>query len=120
MGVINHTDEATGNDQITASEMKQHFGKYLDAAQRAPVTIKKNGRPTAVLVSFEDYQKNIAVDNVDLNYWTAEFDRLSEQQLTTAAKANNSSANAAHDALFGADTAQLAAAHQTGFAKRGF
>lgn len=111
MSVNNPINDA----EISASEMKQHFGKYLDAAQRAPVTIKKNGRPTAVLVSFEDYQKNVAIDSVDLNYWTAEFDRLSTQHLT-----NNKTADAAHAALFEADTDTLAAAHTQGFNKRGF
>lgn len=118
----NHISEANSasmptnmDGTITASEMKQHFGKYLDAAQRAPVTIKKNGRPTAVLVSFEDYQKNIAVDNVDLDYWSNEFERLqTEHLLPTGSSAG------AHDALFNASPAALGAAHQAGFTKRGY
>ena len=41
---------------ITANEAKTKFGNMLLDAQRAPVQIKKNVKPVAVVVSVDDYQ----------------------------------------------------------------
>ena len=43
-------------ETLTANEAKTHFGEMLLKAQRAPVQIKKNGKPVAVLVSFDEYE----------------------------------------------------------------
>lgn len=42
---------------IPAKEAKNRFGVLLEEAQRAPVTIQKNGRPVAVVLSMRDYQR---------------------------------------------------------------
>lgn len=47
-------------DTIPAADAKTNFGALLDKAQREPVTISKNGRAVAVLMSataFEDHQR---------------------------------------------------------------
>ncbi|WP_424522213.1 type II toxin-antitoxin system Phd/YefM family antitoxin, partial [Rubrivirga sp.] len=36
---------------LAATEAKNHFGRLLDRAQREPVTIEKQGRPVAVMLS---------------------------------------------------------------------
>lgn len=41
---------------VSASEAKSHFGVLVEKAQKGPVTIEKQGRPVAVVISFEDYQ----------------------------------------------------------------
>jgi antitoxin Phd len=41
---------------VTATEIKNSFGKYLDVSQREPVLIEKSGRSVAVLLSREDYE----------------------------------------------------------------
>ena len=41
---------------LTANEAKTHFGEMLLNAQREPVQINKNGKPVAVLVSFDEYE----------------------------------------------------------------
>lgn len=41
---------------VSAKEAKNRFGQLIDDAQRGPVTIKKNGRPFAVVQSYEDFQ----------------------------------------------------------------
>jgi antitoxin Phd len=43
--------------KVSSLDAKNRFGQLLDAAQRAPVTVTKNGRPTAVLMSIEDYER---------------------------------------------------------------
>ena len=35
---------------MSAKDAKNHFGELLMEAQRAPVTIEKNGKPVAVLL----------------------------------------------------------------------
>ena len=42
---------------ISAMDAKNRFGQLLDAAQRAPVTVTRNGRPAAVVLSIEDYER---------------------------------------------------------------
>ncbi len=41
---------------ISASEAKTRFGELLDNAQREPVTVSKQGRPVAVMMSIHDYE----------------------------------------------------------------
>lgn len=43
--------------KLSASEAKLHFGALLDKAQREPVTIERQGRPVAVLVSFDTFME---------------------------------------------------------------
>jgi prevent-host-death family protein len=40
---------------MTAKDAKNHFGELVMEAQKAPVTIEKNGKPVAVLYSYEDH-----------------------------------------------------------------
>jgi prevent-host-death family protein len=47
-------------DTMTAAAAKTNFGVLLDKAQREPITISKNGRPVAVIMSvtaFEEQQR---------------------------------------------------------------
>ena len=41
----------------TAKEAKNRFGQLLDAAQRSPVSVTKNGRPVTVMLSTELYDQ---------------------------------------------------------------
>ena len=42
---------------MTALEAKTRFGQLIDAAQRRPVTVTKNGRAAVVVMSVEDYEQ---------------------------------------------------------------
>jgi prevent-host-death family protein len=42
---------------FTALEAKNRLGQVIDAAQREPVTITKQGRPSVVILSAEEYQR---------------------------------------------------------------
>lgn len=44
-------------DTLSANEAKTQFGDLLLKAQRAPVQINKNGKPVAVVLSFEEYER---------------------------------------------------------------
>jgi antitoxin Phd len=41
---------------VSATEIKNRFGQYLARVAAEPVAVEKNGRPTAVLLSFEEYE----------------------------------------------------------------
>ncbi len=53
---------------IAATEAKYGFGRLLDAAQREPVTIEKNGRAVAVMLCMEEYERLEAVEDA---WWAA-------------------------------------------------
>ena len=42
---------------VTALEAKTRFGEVLEAAQRQPVSITRNGRPSVVMISAESYAR---------------------------------------------------------------
>ena len=41
---------------MSAKDAKNHFGELLLEAQKGPVTIERNGRPTAVVLSAEEHE----------------------------------------------------------------
>ena len=57
---------------VSASEAKQRFAAVLDAAQREPVTIRRQNREVAVVVSSQDYRR-LKSANI------AEFQRFCER-----------------------------------------
>jgi prevent-host-death family protein len=42
---------------VPATEAKNRFGEVLEAAQRQPVSITRNGRPSVVMISAESYAR---------------------------------------------------------------
>lgn len=42
---------------ITSLEAGSAFGKVIEAARHEPVAVSENGKPTAVVLSFDDYQR---------------------------------------------------------------
>lgn len=61
---------------FAASEAKNQFGRLLDTAQREPVTIEKKGRPVAVVLSLEEYERLEALDDA---WWAARADEAAEE-----------------------------------------
>ena len=41
---------------VTATEIKNRLGRYLARVAVEPMAVEKNGRPVAVLLSFEEYE----------------------------------------------------------------
>jgi len=62
--------------KTSATEFKQHFGKYLDAARSRRVIIERQGRPAAVLISFEEYEILDPAASQVIDVLTGEFDSL--------------------------------------------
>ena len=64
---------------FTAKEAKNRFGQLLDAAQREPVTITKNGRAVAMMLSASDDSMIAAVESfLEERYWG---ERVAEAEL---------------------------------------
>ena len=61
---------------VGAKEAKDGFGRLLDLAQREPVTIEKKGRPVAVVLSLEEYQRLEALDDA---WWAARAEKAGEE-----------------------------------------
>mgnify|MGYP001563535104 CR=1 FL=1 len=52
--------------KTTATEMKNHFGEYLEGALSEPVVIEKSGRSIVVMLSMKEYERLMALDDA---YW---------------------------------------------------
>jgi prevent-host-death family protein len=74
--VRNKRGELIDAPQYTASEAKHKFGELLDTALRAsPVAITKQRKPTAVLISLEEYRALTQAEDRSLAVLSVEFDR---------------------------------------------
>ena len=58
--------------QMTATEAAKGFGQLVDEAQAEPITIKKNGRPVAVIFSYRESQEIEALKLAELTRFIAE------------------------------------------------
>ena len=54
--------------QVTATELKNRLGRYLDVAETRPVFVKKSGRNKSVLISNAMYEKFLAYEDA---YWAS-------------------------------------------------
>jgi prevent-host-death family protein len=54
--------------QITATELKNRLGQYLDVAETDPVIVEKSGRIKSVLISYSMYEKFLAYEDA---YWAS-------------------------------------------------
>ena len=61
--------------KATATDVKNHFGEYIEKAQREPVTVEKSGRKVAVLISQADYERFEALEDL---YWSERAKRAQE------------------------------------------
>jgi prevent-host-death family protein len=65
---------------VSSLDAKNRFGQLLDAAQRAPVTVTKKGRPAAVVMSIEDYERMRGAA------WTRLFETVATAQKQAAGR----------------------------------
>jgi antitoxin Phd len=69
MAIRARTEDAVKT--VSATEMKNRFGRYLEASVAEPIVVEKAGRPIAVLLSFEDYEH---FERLEDAYWSARAD----------------------------------------------
>jgi len=98
--------------RTSATEFKQHVGKYLDVARTGRVIIERQKRPTAVLLSVEEYEAlNPAASQV-IDALTGEFDAL-------VARMQRPGFHKAMEKAFAASPGDLGRAHRRGVKRRG-
>lgn len=61
---------------VSATDAKTHFGKYLLMAMTEPVTVKKTGRESIVMLSKEEYDRMEIYEDA---YWIVRA-HLAEQE----------------------------------------
>ena len=61
---------------VTATDVKNKFGEYLEEARSEAIEIRKTGRPVAVLLAFDEYERLLALDDA----WWAEQARKAEKK----------------------------------------
>ncbi len=50
-------------ETISTTDARSGFERLLDAARHEPVTIERNGRPVAVLLSVQEYERLEALED---------------------------------------------------------
>jgi|HubBroStandDraft_1064217.scaffolds.fasta_scaffold326577_2 prevent-host-death family protein len=60
----------------TATDVKNKFGEYLEHSRNEAIEVRKTGRPVAVLLSWEEYERLSALDDA----WWAEQARKAEKK----------------------------------------
>jgi len=70
--------------QITATELKNRLGQYLDVAETDPVIVKKSGRIKSVLISNATYEKFLTYEDA---YWATKA-KIAEKEGYLGAQAS--------------------------------
>jgi len=73
----------------TASEARRRFGVLLETVQREPVTITKNGRAAAMMLSVSDKELIAAVEGfLEERYWRERIAEAERGGYTGARESN--------------------------------
>ena len=51
---------------VNATDVKNHFGEYLDATMSEPLAVTRNGRNVAVLMSWSQYER---LNEIEDTWW---------------------------------------------------
>ncbi len=51
---------------ITATQIKNAFGRFLEAVQSQPILIERSGRVSAVMLSYAEFERLKAIED---RYW---------------------------------------------------
>jgi antitoxin Phd len=60
----------------TATDVKDKFGEYLEHARSEAIEVRKTGRPVAVLLAWDEYERLMALDEA----WWADQARKAEKR----------------------------------------
>jgi len=61
---------------MAAKAAKDGFGELLDTARHEPVTIARNGRPVAVVLSVDEFERLKALED---SWWAAKADAAAKE-----------------------------------------
>lgn len=51
---------------LTATELRHKFGEVVEGLKAEPVLVEKSGRPVAVILSYEDYER---LQEIEDSWW---------------------------------------------------
>lgn len=68
---------------VTATELKNRLGQYLEMAQREPVIIEKSGRESSVVLSKQRYD---ALCEMEDNFWDKQAQDAEKEGFMSAAE----------------------------------
>jgi len=60
----------------TSTDVKNHFGEYLEISITEPIVIQKTGRSVAVIMSISDYERLKALED---KYWANQADQAEKK-----------------------------------------
>lgn len=63
-------------DRMSASDARNNFGDLLEFASKNPVTIERNGRSVAVVVSAEEFERMEAMEDA---WWARKADEAMKE-----------------------------------------
>ncbi len=67
-------------EKMSATDAKNHFGIMIDKTRNGPVMIEKQGRPSAVLISPEDFAHFEQMEDM---YWSLKADLAEKTGFTS-------------------------------------
>jgi antitoxin Phd len=70
---------------FTAKDAKNQFGRLLDQSRAEPVMVVKHGRPAAVLLSYEEYER---VEALERAYWAGKAGAAEQERYLGAAESD--------------------------------
>ncbi|MGH8728674.1 MAG: type II toxin-antitoxin system Phd/YefM family antitoxin [Burkholderiales bacterium] len=99
--------------KVSASLVKQSFGRVFDEAQKGTVIIEKHGRPVVAMIPIQEYEALRPAPRKVLDMLSDRFDAL-------VADMQRPEYEDVMKKAFGALAKELGKAHLRGFKKRGF
>jgi prevent-host-death family protein len=73
---------------VSATEAKQTLAAVIEKAQREPITIRKQNRDVAVIMSMEDYQRIIRFNIQEFQQFREDIGREAQERGLTEDKLN--------------------------------
>lgn len=61
---------------MKATDAKNHFGELLDFARSRPLTIEKNGRSVAVVISAEEFER---LETMEDAFWARQAEEATKE-----------------------------------------
>lgn len=66
---------------LTATEIRHKFGEVVEGIKSEPVLVEKSGRPVAVILSYEDFQRFEALEDA---WWGEQARKAASKGLLSA------------------------------------
>jgi antitoxin Phd len=66
---------------LTATELRHKFGEVVEGLKLEPVLVEKSGRPVAVILSYEDFQR---FEDLEDAWWGEQARKAASEGLLSA------------------------------------